>query len=74
MELQENAQYSIKDRKVTFEASAYNFNQYKVNDGKMDRDFLIKREKSKDIWNRRKYTIQMRHYSEKVGHTYTSQK
>ena len=38
MELQENTQYSIKDRKVTFEASAYNFNQYKVNDGN-DRDF-----------------------------------
>ena len=43
MELQENTQYSIKDRKVTFEASAYNFNQYKVNDGKWT-----------EIWNRRK--------------------
>ena len=73
MELQENAQYSIKDRKVTFEASAYNFNQYKVNDGKWT-EISDKKENPKTFGTDGKYTIQMRHYSEKVGHTYTSQK
>ena len=73
MELQENAQYSIKDRKVTFEASAYNFNQYKVNDGKWT-EISDKKENPKTFAADGKYTIQMRHYSEKVGHTYTSQK
>ena len=73
MELQENTQYSIKDRKVTFEASAYNFNQYKVNDGKWT-EISDKKENPKTFGTDGKYTIQMRHYSEKVGHTYTSQK
>lgn len=73
MELQENAQYSIKDRKVTFEASAYNFNQYKINDGKWT-EISDKKENPKTFGADGKYTIQMRHYSEKTGHTYTSQK
>ena len=73
MELQENAQYSVKERTVTFEASAYNFNQYKVNDGKWT-EISDKKENPKTFGADGKYTIQLRHYSEKVGHTYTSQK
>ena len=73
MELQENTQYSIKDRKVTFEASAYNFNQYKVNDGKWT-EISDKKENPKTFGTDGKYTIQMRHYSEKSGsHLYFSE-
>lgn len=73
MELQENTHYSINKRKVTFEASGYHFNQYRIDSGSWKE---ISDEKANPVTLDKdgKYRIQMRHYSEKTGHTYTSQK